>query len=324
MYFEPVCTTPSLSIAGLQVTVLMHRLPLLRGLLSLPSPVTGSCRMQSLGSQQPLKRLQGKVALVTASTEGIGLAVVRKLAEDGASVMLSSRRQQNVERAVKELQQQGLDVEGTVCHVGKKEDRERLVETAVRRYGGIDILVSNAAVNPFAGNILDSTEEVWDKILDVNVKATFLLVKLVVPKMQERGGGSIVIVSSVAGYTPFPSLGPYSVSKTALLGLTKALAPELLPLNIRVNGLAPGLIRTKFSSALWKDESMASMVKSVVGVNKELQADYEPRKRAEQLKQWRIGEPEECAGAVSFLCSSDASYITGETIVVAGGTQCRL
>ncbi|KAM8962044.1 dehydrogenase/reductase SDR family member 4-like [Pelodytes ibericus] len=283
----------------------MLRLSSLRSFLYLRPPVTGSCRMQSVGGLQSAKKLQGKVALVTASTEGIGLAIVRKLAEDGARVLLSSRKQGNVEKAVRELQGQGLDVEGTVCHVGKKEDRERLIETAVQRFGGIDILVSNAAVNPFAGNILDSNEEHWDKILDVNVKATFLLVKLVVPKMQERGGGSIVIVSSVAGFTPFPSLGPYSVSKTALLGLTKALAPELSSLNIRVNCLAPGLIRTKFSSSLWKNESMYNHLMSLMGIT-------------------RIGEPEECAGAVSFLCSPDASYVTGETIVVGGGGHSRL
>uniref|UniRef100_A0A8C5MWT6 Dehydrogenase/reductase SDR family member 4 n=1 Tax=Leptobrachium leishanense TaxID=445787 RepID=A0A8C5MWT6_9ANUR len=255
----------------------MLRLPVLRRFLSISSTLKGSCRMQSLGAQQTTKKLQGKVAVVTASTEGIGLAIVRRLAQDGARVLLSSRRKQNVERAVQELQQEGLDVEGTVCHVGKKEDREKLVDLAVQRFGGIDILVSNAAVNPFAGNIIDSTEEVWDKILDINVKATFLLVKLVVPKMRERGGGNIVIVSSVAGYTPFPTLGPYSVSKTALIGLTKALAPDLLPLNIRVNGLAPGLIRTKFSSVLWQDESTASTVKTVTGVDSaadaRLQAD---------------------------------------------------
>ncbi|XP_072271209.1 dehydrogenase/reductase SDR family member 4-like [Pyxicephalus adspersus] len=274
-------------------------------LLSVSSLARRSCIMQSVRGVQTPPKLQGKVALVTASTDGIGLAIARKLAQDGARVLISSRKQQNVDKAVKELKQEGLDVEGTVCHVGRSEDREKLVTTAVQKFGGIDILVSNAAVNPFFGNILDSTDEVWDKILDINVKAAFLLVKLVVPKMQERGGGSIVIVSSIAGFRPFPLLGPYSVSKTALLGLTKALAPELLPLNIRVNCLAPGLIRTKFSSALWENEAGLEQLTSALGIN-------------------RIGEPEECAGVVSLLCSSEASYITGETIVVAGGGHSHL
>ncbi|XP_072006741.1 dehydrogenase/reductase SDR family member 4-like isoform X4 [Engystomops pustulosus] len=282
----------------------MFRLSLQR-LLSLSHGGGGSYIMQSVRGIQTPRKLEGKVALVTASSEGIGLAIARRLAQDGARVLISSRKQQNVDKALQELKKEGLDVEGTVCHVGKNEDRVKLVDYAVKKFGGVDILVSNAAVNPFFGNMLDSTEEVWDKILDINVKATFLLVKLVAPKMQERGGGSIVIVSSIGGFAPFPALGPYSVSKTALLGLTKALAPELTAQNIRVNCLAPGLIRTKFSSALWKDESVLDQLKIKLGIS-------------------RIGEPEECAGIVSFLCSPDASYITGETVVVSGGGNSRL
>ncbi|XP_073431509.1 dehydrogenase/reductase SDR family member 4-like isoform X3 [Dendrobates tinctorius] len=282
----------------------MFRLSLQR-LLSLSPGGRGPYKMQSVRGIQTPRKLEGKVALVTASSEGIGLAIARRLVQDGARVLVSSRKQENVDRAVEELKKEGLAVEGTVCHVGKNEDRVKLVNTAVQKFGGVDILVSNAAVNPFIGNILDSTEEVWDKILDVNIKATFLLVKLVVPKMQERGGGSIVIVSSIGGFIPFPTLGPYSVSKTALLGLTKALAPELTQLNIRVNCLAPGLIRTKFSSILWKDESLLDEIKTRLCIK-------------------RIGEPEDCAGIVSFLCSPDAAYVTGETVVVSGGAASRL
>ncbi|KAK1151942.1 dehydrogenase/reductase SDR family member 4-like [Acipenser oxyrinchus oxyrinchus] len=253
----------------------------------------------------PSGKLQGKIALVTASTEGIGFAAARGLAQQGALVVLSSRQKDKVDRAVAELRSQNLNVTGTTCHVGKREDRERLVATTVRDHGGIDILVSNAAVNPFFGNIMDSTEEVWDKILDVNVKATFLLAKLVVPHMEARGGGSIVIISSIAGYQPFQALGPYSVSKTALLGLTKALAPELAHMNIRVNGVAPGLIQTKFSSAV----SVCLCVCLCLSVC---------------LSVYLIGSPDDISGTVSFLCSDDASYITGETIVVAGGMNARL
>ncbi|KYO44074.1 dehydrogenase/reductase SDR family member 4 [Alligator mississippiensis] len=249
--------------------------------------------------------LAGKVALVTASTDGIGLAVARRLAQDGAHVVLSSRRKPNVDRAVAELRGQNLSVLGTVCHVGQAEDRAHLVATALEHYGGIDILVSNAAVNPFFGNTLDASEEVWDKIMKVNVTATAMLVNLVVPHMEKRGGGSIVIVSSIAGFSPFQALGPYSVSKTALLGLTKVLAPELGARNVRVNCVAPGVIKTKFSSALWKDEAMAE-------------------KMMEALRVKRLGAPEDCAGIVSFLCSPDAAYITGETVVVGGGAPSRL
>ncbi|XP_004647500.1 dehydrogenase/reductase SDR family member 4 isoform X1 [Octodon degus] len=263
-----------------------------------------SVRMASSGVDRQ-KPLANKVALVTASTDGIGFAISRRLAQDGAHVVISSRKQQNVDRAVATLKGEGLSVTGTVCHVGKAEDRKQLVATAVKLHGGIDILVSNAAVNPFFGNLMDVTEDVWDKILDINVKATALITKEVVPEMEKRGGGSVVIVSSIAGFSPFPGLGPYNVSKTALLGLTKNLALELAPKNIRVNCLAPGLIKTNFSSVLWMDKAREDNIK-------------------ESMRIRRLGKPEECAGIVSFMCSEDASYITGETVVVGGGSPSRL
>lgn len=249
--------------------------------------------------------LDGKVAIVTASTDGIGLAAAEALGKRGAHVVVSSRRQANVDKAVALLQSQSIRVTGTTCNVGKGEDREKLVQLTMEQCGGIDILVSNAAVNPFFGNILDSTEDVWDKILSVNVKSAFLLTKLVVPHMEKRGGGNVVFVSSVAGYQPMQALGPYSVSKTALLGLTRALAPDLAPSNIRVNCVAPGIIKTRFSSALWENEAIVDEFKK-------------------QLSIKRIGVPEEIGGVIAFLCSDEASYITGETITVTGGINCRL
>ncbi|KAH0626170.1 hypothetical protein JD844_000985 [Phrynosoma platyrhinos] len=236
--------------------------------------------------------LADKVALVTASTEGIGFAIARRLAQDGAHVVVSSRKQANVDRAVAELQKENLSVSGLVCH-------------ALERHGGIDILVSNAAVNPYFGTMLDVTEEVWDKILDINVKAAAMLVQLVVPHMEKRGGGSIILVSSIAAYSPFTSLGPYNVSKTALLGLMRNYVQELTPRNIRINCLAPGLIRTKFSAALRMDKATLEKV-------------------MEHMRILRVGEPSDCSGIVSFLCSPDAEYITGETMVVAGGSPSRL
>lgn len=251
------------------------------------------------------QNLSGKVAIVTASTDGIGLAAAEALGQRGAHVVVSSRRQTNVDKAVSLLRSKNIKVIGTTCNVGKAEDREKLINMTVEQCGGVDILVSNAAVNPFFGNILDSTEEVWDKILGVNVKASFLLTKMVVPHIEKRGGGSVVIVSSVAGYQPMPALGPYSVSKTALLGLTRALAPELAQSNIRVNCVAPGIIKTRFSSALWENE----------GVLEEF---------LKQTSIKRLGQPEEIGGVIAFLCSDEASYITGETITVTGGMNSRL
>ncbi|XP_034019975.1 dehydrogenase/reductase SDR family member 4-like [Thalassophryne amazonica] len=247
----------------------------------------------------------GKVAIVTASTDGIGLAAAEALGKRGARVVVSSRQQANVDKAVTLLQSQNIDVTGATCNVGKGEDREKLVQKALERFGGIDILVSNAAVNPYFGPIMDSTESVWDKVLHINVKSSFLMTKLVVPHMVKRGGGSVVFVSSVTGYQPTTTLGPYSVSKTALLGLTRALAPELAQSNIRVNCVAPGLIKTHFSAPLWE--------------NKDVLDDFK-----RQLSIKRIGQPEEIAAVIAFLCSSDASYMTGETITVTGGMSCRL
>lgn len=249
--------------------------------------------------------LSGKVAIVTASTDGIGLAAAQALGKRGAHVVVSSRRQANVDRAVTLLQSQNIQVTGTTCNVGKAEDRQKLVDLTLQTYGGVDILVSNAAVNPFFGNTMDSTEEVWDKILSVNVKASFLITKLVVPHMEKRGGGNVVFVSSVGGYQPIPVLGPYSVSKTALLGLTRALAPELAPSNIRVNCVAPGIIKTRFSAALWQSEEIMDEFKKQMSIK-------------------RVGEPDEIGGVIAFLCSDEASYITGETITVTGGMACRL
>ncbi|XP_028846007.1 dehydrogenase/reductase SDR family member 4 [Denticeps clupeoides] len=249
--------------------------------------------------------LSGKVAIVTASTDGIGLAAAQALGKRGAHVVVSSRKQANVDKAVSLLRSEHIQVTGTTCNVGNREDREKLVNLTVKECGGIDILVSNAAVNPFFGNILESTEAVWDKILDVNVKASFLLTKLIVPHMEKRGGGSVVFVSSIAGYQPMQALGPYSVSKTALLGLTRALAPDLANSNIRVNCVAPGIIKTRFSSALWQSEDLVDELKK-------------------QLSIKRLGEPEEIGGVIAFLCSDDASYITGETVMVTGGISCRL
>ncbi|XP_065104620.1 dehydrogenase/reductase SDR family member 4-like [Paramisgurnus dabryanus] len=200
--------------------------------------------------------LSGKVAIVTGSTDGIGLAAAEALGQRGAHVVVSSRQQTNVDKAVSILSSKNIKVTGTTCDVGNAEDREKLINMTVEQCGGVDILVANAAMIQFIGNILDSTEDVWDKIFGVNVKSQFLLTKLVVPYMEKRGGGSVVFVSSVAGYMPIQGLGLYSVSKTALIGLTRALAPDLAHSNIRVNSVAPGLIKTPFSSMLWGNENV--------------------------------------------------------------------
>ncbi|XP_011691526.1 PREDICTED: dehydrogenase/reductase SDR family member 4 [Wasmannia auropunctata] len=250
-------------------------------------------------------RLEGKVAIVTASTEGIGLSIAKRLAQEGAKVMISSRKESNVKRVVEELKSEGLQVAGTVCHVGKAEDRKNLLEKTKADFGGLDILVSNAAVNPIVCPVLDCTEELWDKIFDINVKSTFLLMKESLPLLKCGKSPSIIIVTSIAGYQPFNLLGVYSISKTTLLGLIKATTIDLVNDGIRINGIAPGVIKTKFSKALYETEEAHEITK----MNCSMQ---------------RLGMPDEIAGVAAFLASDDASYMTGETIIVSGGTNSRL
>ncbi|XP_053451488.1 dehydrogenase/reductase SDR family member 2, mitochondrial-like [Nycticebus coucang] len=207
-----------------------------------------SMRSARSGTKDRLK-LANKVAVITGSTNGISFAIARRLAQDGAHVVVSSQKQENVDQAVAMLQREGLSVMGTVCQVGKEEDQERLVaKEALEHCGSVDFLVCVAGVNPLVGSTLESSEQVWDKILGVNVKAPALLLSQLLPHLEKSGQGSVVLVPSVAAY--IPNLGVYNVSKTALLGLTKTLAVALAPKNIRVNCSVPGMINTKFSQVV--------------------------------------------------------------------------
>ncbi|XP_045514260.1 dehydrogenase/reductase SDR family member 4 [Pieris brassicae] len=250
-------------------------------------------------------RLKGKVAIITASTDGIGFAIAKRLGNEGASIIISSRKEENVKKATEELRRDGIQVEGVVCHVGNEDQRKQLFETAKSKFGGLDILVSNAAVNPSVADTLETEEKAWDKIFEINVKCSWLLAKEAYPELIKRGGGSIVFISSIAAYQPMQPLGVYSVSKTALVGLTKAIANEVVRENIRVNCVAPGIVATKFASAITSSD-----------LGKETSLSIVPMKR--------FGKPDEIAGAVAYLVSDDATYMTGETLVVAGGTHCRL
>ncbi|TKR67000.1 hypothetical protein L596_023217 [Steinernema carpocapsae] len=197
-------------------------------------------------------RLEGKVAIVTAATAGIGLAIAERLGHEGAAVVISSRKEANVNEALEYLKRGGLQkVEGIVCHVGNAEHRERFVKFTLEKFGKIDILVNNAGINPDFGDILDISESVWDKLFEVNVKANFLLTKLVVPHMEKNGGGNIIFNSSYSAYKSPPGIAAYGVSKTAIVALIKALANSCASKNIRVNGIAPGVIKTKMSEVLW-------------------------------------------------------------------------
>ncbi|XP_068724263.1 dehydrogenase/reductase SDR family member 4-like isoform X1 [Montipora capricornis] len=253
------------------------------------------------------RSLDGKVAVVTASTEGIGLAIAKQLARDGAKVMISSREKENVTKAVSEVEkeEQGCSVKGVVCHVANPEHRKNLIEQTLHHFGGIDILVSNAAVNPVFGPLIQTPEDAWDKIFDVNLKSAFMLAKDTIPLMEKRRGGSVIFISSIAAFKPFRGLGAYGVSKTALVGLTKVLADECGHMGVRVNCVAPGIIKTKFSEALWSNGSLSDHLLKMTPLG-------------------RLGVSSDISGAVSFLSSDQASYITGETLVVSGGLHSRL
>ncbi|CAL4901624.1 unnamed protein product [Urochloa decumbens] len=249
------------------------------------------------------RRLEGKVAVVTASTQGIGLAIAERLGLEGAAVVISSRKQKNVDEVVERLKAKGITVVGAVCHVSDAQQRKgRLIDTAVKNFGHIDILVSNAAANPTVDGILEMKEAVLDKLWDINVKASILLLQDAAPHL--RKGSSVLIISSVTGYNPEQGLAMYGVTKTALLGLTKALAAEMGP-NTRVNCIAPGFVPTRFASFLTTNESIRKELTDKITLN-------------------RLGSVEDMAAAAAFLASDDASFITAETIFVAGGMQSRL
>ncbi|KAK9091980.1 hypothetical protein Syun_026891 [Stephania yunnanensis] len=249
-----------------------------------------------------LKRFEGKVAVVTASTQGIGFSIAERLGLEGASVVISSRRQKNVDEAAEALRKKGIEVLGLVCHVLNAEQRKNLIEKTVEKYGKIDVVVSNAAANPSVSTILETKESVLDKLWEINVKAAILLLKDAAPHLKK--GGSIVLISSIAGYQPDSGLAMYGVTKTALLGLTKALAAEMAP-EIRVNCVAPGFVPTRFSDFLTSNESIKNGL-------------------LERTLLKRLGTTNDMAAATAFLASDDASYVTGETIIVSGGMQSRL
>ena len=244
--------------------------------------------------------LGGKVAIVTGASKGIGKAIARGLAENGARVVVSSRKQTAVDEVAEAFREAGLEGTGIECHVGDAGQRNHLIEATLSAYGRIDILVNNAAINPYYGPLEGSDEDVFDKIMDVNVKAPWLLSNLVLPHMKEQGSGSIINISSVEGIRPGFGLGLYSATKSALITLTKNQAKEWGRYGVRANVVCPGLIKTKFSEGLWSNEKL------VEGFTK-------------MLPLRRIADPHEMAGVIMLLASDAGSYITGSVYAADGG-----
>ena len=244
--------------------------------------------------------LTGHVAVITGASRGIGRAIAERMAEHGARVLLSSRTAEACEPAAAAIRARGGTAHTTACHIARKPDCEALVATALATWGRIDCLVCNAAVNPHFGPMATIADDAWDRIMASNIRSNLWLANLAAPGMAERGAGSIIIVSSIAGLRGSPTLGAYAVSKAADMQLVRNLAVEWGPRGIRANAIAPGLIRTDFARALWEDEANL-------------------RQRTTDTPLGRIGEPDEIAGAAIFLASPAGSFITGQTIVVDGG-----
>ncbi|MFV0493829.1 SDR family oxidoreductase [Mycobacterium sp.] len=238
--------------------------------------------------------LTGKTAIVTGASRGIGLAIAQQLGEAGANVVLTARKQESADSAAAQVAGTAL---GVGAHAADEEAARRCVDLAVERFGGVDILINNAGTNPSYGPLIDQSHAQFNKIFDVNLWAPLLWTSLVVKSGMGSGGGAIVNISSIGGLHQSPSMGMYNATKAALIHVTKQLALELSP-NIRVNAICPGVVRTRLAETLWKHNE-------------------EPL--AKSIALGRIGEPADVAGAVAFLVSDEASWITGETMVVDGG-----
>jgi NAD(P)-dependent dehydrogenase (short-subunit alcohol dehydrogenase family) len=244
--------------------------------------------------------LKGKTALITGSSRGIGRAIAERMAEHGASVVVSSRKLDACEEVVAAIGKRGGTAKAIAGNISHKEDLENLVKTSREAFGRIDVLVCNAAVNPHFGPSQEIPDSAFDKVMASNIRSNHWLCQLVIPEMAARKDGAVVIVSSIGGLKGSALLGAYGISKAADMQMARNLAVEWGPSNVRVNCIAPGLVRTDFARALWEDK-----------------ATYERAVSHYPLR--RIGEPDEIAGTAVFLASSAGSFVTGQTIVVDGG-----
>jgi NAD(P)-dependent dehydrogenase (short-subunit alcohol dehydrogenase family) len=249
--------------------------------------------------------LNGKVALVTGASRGIGEATARLFASQGAQVIISSRRQEALDELAEAINQDGHSgkVFGMACHIGNEESVQSLLEKISEQFSSIDILVNNAATNPFFGELIDTPASMIDKTIDVNIKGYLMISQMVAQIMKKNGGGSIINTASINGVIPGAMQGIYSITKAAVISMTASMAKETARYGIRVNAVLPGLTDTKFASALTKNEAL---LKSILPM----------------IPMARMAQPEEIAPAFLFLASDAASYVTGISLPVDGGILC--
>ncbi len=246
--------------------------------------------------------LTGRVAVITGSSRGIGRAIAVECAKMGASVVVSSRKLDACEAVVSEIKAAGGKATAVACNVGHKPDLENLVAQAIREYGKIDILIPNAAINPTYGPSSEVPDEVWNKVLTSNLTSTHWLCQMVLPGMAERGGGSVILLSSIVSVFGAANLGIYAISKAAEAQLARNLAVEWGARGIRVNSIGPGVIKTDFAKALYENPKAAAAISSMTCLK-------------------RLGEPDDIAGVAVFLASDAARYVTGQFLLVDGGTS---
>lgn len=244
--------------------------------------------------------LEGKTAIVTGGSRGIGKAIALRMAEAGARIVVSSRKLEACQTVADEIKLSGGEAAAIACNISSLSDLQVLVDESRKAFGGIDILVGNAAANPYYGPITEIEESAFDKIIDTNVKSNLWLCKSLLPGMAERGGGAVIFISSIAGITGTDDIGAYGLSKAAESSMARGLAVGWGKHNIRVNCIAPGLVKTDFAKALWDDPEKLKKAEAAYPLG-------------------RIGDPDDIAGVAVCLASPAGAFITGQTIVVDGG-----
>ena len=250
---------------------------------------------------KPLFDLDGTVSVVTGASRGIGQAIAEGMASAGAKVVVSSRKLDKCQEVVDGIREGGGEATAVQCNITYKDQLRHLADESLKAYGRIDTLVCNAAVNPYYGPLSEIPDDAYDKIMNCNVRSNLWLCNMVVPGMAERGGGSVIIVSSVAAFIGSATLGAYCISKTADLALARNIAVEWGGKNVRANCVNPAIVRTHFARALWENPKI-----------------HDRAIRQYPLK--RIAEPSEIAGAAVFLAARASSFVTGQTLVIDGGS----